>query len=292
MRFILCQPAIQRFKWELEVCLSNLKGKGIDDIVLLFSRHDDSVPAFFKDKYKVEVHVYEDLRESGEYIPSLKPYLWWCYLSENPQAGNDTYFYMDSDVIFREIPDFSQTPANEEHWYGSDCGGYLNYDYIKQCKNGEEIIKEMSDIVGVSMNRIKNINENSIGAQYVISQPTADYWQKVYEDSNKLWQYFKTLDTTLQIWTAEMWSTLWNMLYFGIYPRASEELEFCWATDDMHRWYETKIMHNAGVCDDMERLFFKGKYTEESPFNDDLSFVDKNKVSKKYVEAIESIVRD
>lgn len=289
MKFILCQPAIKRFEWELEVCLTNLKSKGIDDIILLFSRYDDSIPLYLSKKYGVEVHVYEDLREDKEYIPSIKPYLWWQFLKENPSAGNETYFYMDSDVIFREVPGFSKTPANEEHWYGSNCNGYLNYDYILQCKNGETILQEMSSIVGVSMNRIKSINENSIGAQYVIASPTAEYWQKVYEDSNKLWQYFKTLDTTLQIWTAEMWSTLWNMLYFGIYPRASEELEFCWATDDMHRWYETKIMHNAGVCDDMERLFFKGKYVETSPFDDELSYVDEKKVSKKYVEAIEAV---
>ncbi|KAF3376795.1 hypothetical protein BXA50_13810 [Enterococcus faecium] len=36
MKYILCQPAINRFKWELEVCLTNLKKLGIKDIVLLF----------------------------------------------------------------------------------------------------------------------------------------------------------------------------------------------------------------------------------------------------------------
>ncbi|BDP52986.1 hypothetical protein EfmJHP35_09100 [Enterococcus faecium] len=32
MKYILCQPAINRFKWELEVCLTNLKKLGIKDI--------------------------------------------------------------------------------------------------------------------------------------------------------------------------------------------------------------------------------------------------------------------
>lgn len=39
--------------------MSNLKDKGIDDIVLLFSRHDDSIPAFFKGKY-VETSPFDD----------------------------------------------------------------------------------------------------------------------------------------------------------------------------------------------------------------------------------------
>ncbi|HBC2693932.1 TPA: hypothetical protein IYD21_002835, partial [Enterococcus faecium] len=51
MKYILCQPAINRFKWELEVCLTNLKKLGIKDIVLLFSRHDDQIPIFFEKEY-------------------------------------------------------------------------------------------------------------------------------------------------------------------------------------------------------------------------------------------------
>lgn len=66
MKYILCQPAINRFKWELEVCLTNLKKLGIKDIVLLFSRHDDQIPIFFEKEYGVEVHVYDDLRDDKE----------------------------------------------------------------------------------------------------------------------------------------------------------------------------------------------------------------------------------
>ena len=50
MKYILCQPAINRFKWELEVCLTNLKSFGINDIVLLFSEHDATIPAYLADK--------------------------------------------------------------------------------------------------------------------------------------------------------------------------------------------------------------------------------------------------
>lgn len=46
MKLILCQPAIQRFEWELEVCLTNLQSVGFDmkDVVLLFTVHDSEVP--------------------------------------------------------------------------------------------------------------------------------------------------------------------------------------------------------------------------------------------------------
>ncbi|BDQ61111.1 hypothetical protein EfsSVR2332_11890 [Enterococcus faecalis] len=84
MKYLLCQPAIQRFKWELEVCLTNLKKVGIEDIVLLFSKHDTSIPVYFKEEYGVTVHTYEDNRRDKSYIPSIKPYLWWQYLKEDP----------------------------------------------------------------------------------------------------------------------------------------------------------------------------------------------------------------
>lgn len=147
----------------------------------------------------------------------------------------------------------------------------------------------MASIVGVTVESLETINNNSGGAQWLIKNPTAEYWKKVYEDSNKIWKYFETLDSNIQKWTAEMWAQLWNMMYFNIGPKVSREMDFCWATDPIDRWYETKIMHNAGVTEEMTDLFFKGKYVEESPFDDDLSFVNKDKVSSKYVEAIERV---
>ena len=289
MKYILCQPATNRFKWELDVCLTNLKSHGIKNIVLLFQKWDDAIPVYFREKYGVETHVYEDLREDKSYIPSIKPYLWWKYLEEDKSREKGKYFYMDSDVIFREKLDFRKLPVKNDVWFCSDCNGYLNLDYIRQCKNGEEILQQMASIVGVTVESLETINNNSGGAQWLIKNPTAEYWKKVYGDSNKIWKYFETLDSNIQKWTAEMWAQLWNMMYFNIGPKISNELDFCWATDPIERWYETKIMHNAGVTEEMTDLFFKGKYVEESPFDDDLSFVNKDKVSSKYVEAIERV---
>ncbi|GGB26803.1 hypothetical protein GCM10011409_00150 [Lentibacillus populi] len=289
MKYLLCQPATNRFKWELDVCLTNLKSHGIKNIVLLFQKWDDAIPAYFKNKYGVETHVYDDLRDDKSYIPSIKPYLWWKYLEENPKRQKGKYFYMDSDVIFREKLDFRKLPVKNDVWYCSDCNGYLNLDYIRQCKNGETVLQEMASIVGVTVESLETINKNSGGAQWLIKSPTVEYWKKVYEDSNKIWKYFESLDSNIQKWTAEMWSQLWNMMYFNIGPKISNELDFCWATDPLERWNDTKIMHNAGVTGDDKDLFFKGKYVDISPFEDDLSFVNKDKVSSKYVEAIERV---
>lgn len=288
MKYILCQPAIPRFKWELEVCLTNLQCLGIKDIVLLFTKHDDSIPSFFAEKYKVDVHVYDE-RDDRSYIPSVKPYLWWKYLEEDKRRESGSYFYLDADVVFRERVNLNKVRAKKDVWYCSDCNSYLNLDYIRSCKDGDKILSEMSNIVGVTVESLETINHNSGGAQWVIKNPTAAYWEKVYRDSNALWKYFSGLDSDIQKWTAEMWAQLWNMMYFNIGVKVSDELAFCWATDEIERWNQVKIMHNAGVTAEMNDLFFKGKYDDKEPFNDDFSFVNEKKVSSKYVECIKAV---
>lgn len=86
-----------------------------------------------------------------------------------------------------------------------------------------------------------------------------------------------------------MWAQLWNVYYFGKDVEVSKEMDFCWPTDNVERYYETKIYHNAGVIDDYQNLFFKGKYVHKTPFNDSFQHVDKKKASIKYVEAIREV---
>ena len=64
-------------------------------------------------------------------------------------------------------------------------------------------------------------------------------------------------------------------MYFNIGPKVHEELDFCFATDPIEKVKEVKILHNAGVTTNDEDLFFKGRYVTSTPFDEDLSFVNK-----------------
>ena len=281
IKFIMCQPAVYRFEWELEVCLTRLLKLGIKDIILLFSKHNSKIPIYLKKKYGVEVHEYEDLRRDKNYIPSIKPYLWAKFLQEDRTRENETYFYIDSDVIFREIP---IVQPDSDVWYGSDCKSYLSVEYIDS--KGDGLLENMCRVIGIDPKVIRDQNPVA-GAQWVIKNPTFEYWLKVYEDSVKLYRYLNSLaNSSIQKWTAEMWAQLWNVYHFGKTTEIHKDLEFCWATDNVERYSETKIYHNAGVIDDRQGLFFKGKYTYKSPFKDDLSFVNQEKASIRYVEAL------
>ncbi|WP_246570109.1 hypothetical protein [Lentibacillus saliphilus] len=276
MKYILCQPAIKRFEWELEVCLTRLKKLGIQDIVLLFTRHDDSVPSFFIEKYDVDVHVYDDRRTDKSYIPSVKPYLWTQYLKEDPDRENGIYCYMDSDVILREVLNVKPT---ESTWYASDCEGYLGIDYVG------ELLEPMCNAIDIDPELIRKAKPTG-GAQWVIKNPSLQYWQKVYEDSIKLYRFLK--DKDIQKWTAEMWAQLWNVYQYDIKVETPHELDFCWPTDPRSRYQETKILHNAGVVDDNQNLFFKGKYVTHEPFFDVIN-VDEGKTSYEYLKAIREV---
>ena len=159
MKIILCQPAITRFEWELETFLTNAESVGFkpSNIVLLFARVDDAIPKRLADKYGVSVHTYDDKRHDKSYQPSIKPYLWWQYLAEDSKREHEKYFYCDSDVIFRVKPDFRQLRATPDRWLCSNCNGYLNLDYIRQCKRGSVVLQRMAEIVGVTVKSLETM---------------------------------------------------------------------------------------------------------------------------------------
>lgn len=292
---MLAQPAQIRFQWELDVAITNIYSLDENaDIVCLLASMDgedsQSVIDHITNRYpKLSVHSYIDTREDKSYPPTIRPFLWYCYLMEKPSREKETYFQLDCDVIFRELPDFEKIPFNNQTWYGSDCSGYIDYQYLSTRINGAQIIDDFAAILNVPRSVIEETE--GVGAQWILVEPTAEYWLKVYNDCNKLYHYLEHVDSDIQRWTAEMWAQLYNAPYFGIKQKISPELDFCRPTDDIKMWNMVKILHNAGVIGELsESLFYKGKYYDHTPFNDNLDYVHRNKASIKYVEAIKAVV--
>ncbi len=292
MKYLLAQPAMLRFEWELDVALTNILSLDPKaEIVCLFSVEpyeveNNTVNNIRKRYPQVSVHVYVDMRVDRSYAPTIRPFLWYCYLSEDPSREKDSYLQLDSDVIFREKLDFSKFKKGV--WYGSDCGGYIDYDYLRTRRQGEAITDSFADLIGVDRKVIETTP--GAGAQWVLYQPTAEYWLKVYNDCSKLHYYLEPLDSEIQKWTAEMWAQLYNIPYFGNKIEISKELDFCRPTDDIKMWSQVKILHNAGVIGELaEHMFFKGKYVNHTPFGDNLAYVRRDKASIKYVDAIQAV---
>lgn len=287
MKIILCQPATQRFQWELDVLLTNIRQFTDMEVILLFKEQDFTVPIHFRNKWGCSVFTFTDRRDDQDYVPGIRPYLWWRFLKENPEYEQETYIYIDSDIIFREWPDWEKLGVGPKRWISSDCSKYIGSKYVRKCEKGDEIATEMARICGITTEQLDQTP--GAGAQWLIQNPTAAFWERSYHNSNEIHHYFQDTESNIQKWTAEMWAQLFGMTREGVEIIVSKELEFCLPTDDIKRWDTTKIMHNSGVTAGGD-LFFKGEYDKFSPFGKNFSYVNPQKVSSKYVEAIAKVV--
>lgn len=319
MIFLTSQPDVPYFHWQVRVYVENFIQKGINpnDIHVLFGivtpNIEPTEESLDLKKLGINVHHYIDDRENKSYIPSIKPFLVYKWLKEYPEYGK-CFFLHDSDIIFRELPDFEKL-LNDDLLYVSDTIGYIGYNYIKDCcdryekshpnSETEQLLQEMCDIIGVTPECIKCNQENSGGGQYIIKNTDWMIWEKIYFDCtplyNQMLDYHKRFPITpgeIQFWTAEMWSLLWNLWYFGKETRVTSELDFSWATDDIKLYNKKPILHMAGVTSDLKHSkFYKGDFINVSPLDklkENIKFfdyVDKNSSTIKYVDLMKDIVK-
>jgi len=296
MKFICCQPAIDYYTWQIEVMINNFIENNINPSdIQIISGHLGEVPPQWeklRNKYKdVQFFFYKDDRTDKSYIPSIYFYLMKEHIKANPYLEKEVLFLHDSDILFTKPVNFDKM-VYDNIWYLSDTVGYIGTQYI--LTKGEDVYLKMCNIIGIDPLIPKLMNSNSGGAQHIVKNTTYEYWNKVEEDSVKLYTHFcqeepkwNRSDYPIQKWTAGMWSLLWNAWLLGHETKVDKRLDFCWATDFMHRWDEASIFHNAGVSEDRKDLFFKGKYINKLPYNDiKQEDVDSKFCSYKYVEQL------
>jgi hypothetical protein len=320
MVFVTSQPDVPYFHWQIRVYVENFTQKGINpnDIHILLGivtpNTEPSQESIDLKKLGVNVHHYIDDRHDKKYIPSIKPFLIHKWLKQYPEFG-DCFFLHDSDIIFRELPNFNKL-LNDDIIYLSDTIGYIGYKYIIDCCDRYEkvhpnsgkgqLLEEMCDVVGITSECVKCNEKNSGGGQYIIKNTDWVVWEKIYTDSTGL--YYQMLDYQkrypinpgeIQFWTAEMWSLLWNLWYFDKETRISKELDFSWATDNIKTYNKKPILHMAGVTDDLKtRKFFKGEFININPLvklkenPNYFNYIEKDSCTIKYVEIMLDVIKN
>jgi hypothetical protein len=318
IKFVTAQPDVPYFHWQCEIYVNNFIEKGIDpnQIHIVFSTSNNTPPSPGSTelkRYGVNIHHYKDDREDKSYIPSIKPYLISKWLKDNPEFGK-TFFLHDADIIFRELPDFDSL-LSDDISYLSDTIGYIGYNYIIDCcrryegkhpsSKENQLIQEMVDIVGVSLDVVKENQENSGGGQYLIKNTDHLLWEKIYNDSTPLYKQmldyqkrFPIHPGEIQFWTAEMWSVLWNLWLFGVKTNITKELDFSWATDSVKIYDKKPILHMAGVTDSLKtKKFYKGEYILKNPIEElknnpnKFDYIEKDSSTIKYIEIMKRIVQ-
>ena len=315
--FVTAQPDVPYFHWQVKLYTHNFIEKGIDpnSIHVIFSTLGNnklSQGAEDLKKIGINIHSYKDERVNKRYIPSIKPFLLYKWLEQYPQYGK-CFFLHDADIIFRELPDFEKM-LNDDICYLSDTIGYIGYDYIMDCCRRYEsqhptsekgqLLKEMADTIGISVDLIKENQKNSGGGQYIIKNTDYKLWEKIYLDSFTLYnnmliyqRKFPINPGQIQFWTAEMWSVLWNLWLHNFKTKVVNELSFSWATDNVDVYKKHSILHMAGVTDDLKKTkFYKGEYINIDPIEKlredptHFNYVDTKSSTIKYIEVMRSYI--
>jgi hypothetical protein len=292
-KFICAQPANTYYLWQVEVMINNFIKHGINpnDMHILLSVQGerglgwDILVNHYKD---VNFFFYNDTRSDSCYIPSIYFNLMKQHLAEHPKLQEEVLFTHDSDIVFTKKPTLDSL-FYKNKWFVADTHSYLDYDYIQS--KDDVIYQQMCKIVGIDPLIPKIMGKNIGGAQYVVRNTTAKFWEKVENDSVALYKYFCEVepyyvkkhesDYPIQKWTAGMWSYMWNGWLAGNEIIVDPMLDFVWSTDSVLNIEKHSILHNAGVTDTHVDMFYKGAYINSLPYNQILN-IDTNRASSYY----------
>jgi hypothetical protein len=294
MKFICVQPAIDYYTWQVEVMINNFIRNGVDpkDIHIVCGYSNERLGNWekLKESYKdVSFFFYKDTRKNPTYISSIRPNILHQHWVANPYLENETIFYHDCDITFTKPIDFGDL-LQDDTCYVSDTISYIGANYVRS--KGEHYLDLMTDIVGVNKDLIISQEKNSGGAQYILKNIPAKFWEKVYYDSENLWRMVNVQikkdnpPHALQIWCADMWAVLWNLWFFRKQVEVTDKMSFAWATSPINQWDKHPIYHNAGVTADRKDLFFKGEYQVKTPYDIKLEDFSKDYCSYKYAQEI------
>ena len=316
--FVSAQPDVPYFHWQTKVYCNNFIEMGINpkNIHVLFAMVNGNTPSEKSleiAKLGVNVHHYEDTRKDKLYIPSLRPMVLSRWLKDYPELSN-RYFYHDADIIFRELPNFDSL-LNDDIVYLSDTVSYIGYNYVEECCRRYEskhpntyknqLLEEMTNVIGVPIDCVKSNQKNSGGAQYLMKNIGHEFWDKVFKDCISLYDTmrryhhkFPISPGEIQMWTSDMWAVLWNIWLINIETKITKELDFSWATDTLDQYEKKPILHMAGVTEDLKTTkFYKGDYINVDPIQklrenqNFFNYVDLNSSTIKYIDNMKSYIK-
>ena len=305
LRFICAQPAIKYYAWQVEVMLNNFIEMGVNPnyVDIVVRKENGRIPNEWlklANAYPARFFFYNDTRVTTHYISSIRPNILKQHFLQHPELRDDAIFYHDCDILFtKPISQWiTEDIVTNDEWYGSDTRWYISHSYIKS--KGDDVIKKMCEIMQMDEAQIEVNELKSIGAQYLMKNIDATFWDRVERDSEMLFKEVSELnrikklaDPThheLQIWCADMWAVLWGAWRLGHKTNCHPNFEFSWGTSSEGDYDRMNIMHNAGVVSANEGHFYKVLYMNEYPYN--LPIVVKEGTgSRKYWEYVEKTAK-
>ena len=293
MIFISAQPDTVYFHWQISLYVYQFCKHGLEDFIYVVVGYDKEPSKYMlkmKLKYPKMIHLYKDERTKKSYIPSIRPHILTKFFTEHPDLGKNV-FYHDSDIFIVKLPRFDLM-LDDDIAYLSDTRGYIGHDYLSSCSSrykqrhkelpNNDILNKMCETIGIDVKIVKDNQNNTGGAQYLLKNIDAEYWRRCEDKCNKLHEffddYFKKYPIThhLQRWCVDMWVVLWEYWKMGRVTKIHSDLDFSWAINSIHDYFNKNIFHLAGVTKaNGKDKFYKGNYNNKLVFD---SYVKNQKV--------------
>jgi len=328
MIIIPTSPRTPYYFWMLEALINQNRLIGMDmskfHIVLAFSpdKNDMTNNPDVVEMYQrleranpdVGFFYYQDTRNPITYLPSIVPMLLKQHLYHNRWLEKEALFLTDPDQLWITKPDYSDLERGEIS-YTSDSRGFVNHSYLTYGPRPKHIIEDLENLVGLRPGTILEQNGNSGGSHYLVKSVPWGYFEKVEQDSDKIYKYLLDYNAKydkewgpekingwvagvsgIQAWAASMWALLYNLWYYGKETRITKRLDFCWGSDTIERWNTREIFHNAGVVSataQSHNLFYKAEYTTRLPYKDIFEKTyNEGYATSKYVEILRRTAKE
>jgi len=309
MLFICAQPHDLYFQWQCEVLITNFREHNLSDKmhILVWYPQTGLDPGWKKlvGKYReVKFFFYKDEGvDFNLYIPQLRPHILKMHFKGRAEElKGKVIFYHDSDILFNYLPDFDYLCQGDINWQ-SDTSSYLDYTYLTQKeKQGAipegTVVNKLAEIGEIDPEVIKSYDRNTGGAQYILKDIDASFWEDVERMCLEIRKYlmvdinqktFASESQGFQSWCADMWAVNFSLWKRGKKTQVTPFLDFSWATDSLETYQKKPIFHNAGATPQNKVLFFKGAWINRSPIGAKIVGVSKLFASSKYVEAIAKV---
>jgi hypothetical protein len=270
--------------WQVELLRFNCKEQNTEVQILIGWRTCPTKYALYLQEICGAILI-EDTREHLEYSPSIQPHILSKYTKT---CDAEPVLLVDSDILIKDVTKLPE--PKELTVIASDCHGYISATYVDSCDT--HLLKQLCCIAGIPVEYVRS-KKSSAGAQYIFPNLLgSDFWERVEVNSvamYNLMQRYKCDWHPVQIWTASMWSILFELYKYEINGlitvETNKELDFCWATDSIHSYNSTNILHMAGVTQGLPGFFFKGDYVYKVPFGLSMDHVKGINCSSIYAKA-------
>ena len=306
---ITVQPDVAYFHWQIEVQLVNFLNLGIDmtRVHVLWSTIGKASPQVKDLEARfptTKFFYYKRLTvQDGGYIPVIRPDLLAQHFKVHRGLSQEPIFYCDSDILFREVLNWDLM-LNDDICYVSDTIGYLGAKHLRS--RGEDLFQRMCAKVKIDPNLVIDNELNTGGAQYILKNIDFTFWERMTREVVQLYRLANVEERNVrrrlsakdnktynpfQKWIVDMVALFWGLLKDGRTVRIHPELEFSWGGMKIDKYYDSKILHNAGVTSNDEgKVFYKADYIKRDVFAANFDSIDPGTTSFIYVNAIKDVL--